>query len=134
MGEHEAAGFYLTFLGDAAVFSQEVITSGPKVARRAHWEPRVDILEEPGRIVVTAELAGVKGEEITLGLLAETNTLVIRGYRHEPYPEGRRVAHQLEIPYGEFEREVALPDVSLDRAGVSASCRHGFLVVSIPKA
>jgi HSP20 family molecular chaperone IbpA len=42
-------------------------------------------------------------------------------------------AHQLEIFYGEFQREVQLPPVSIDADGIRAQYRNGFLIVLIPK-
>lgn len=134
MSERKAAGFFLSFVGDGSAFGQDVLSIGPKIARKRHWEPRVDINEDEREVIVTVEIAGVHGDEISLSLQPDANTLTVRGSRQEPASEGRRIAHQLEIPFGEFEREVILPDIPLAMNEVSAACKNGFLVVLIPKA
>lgn len=121
--------------GDFGRTIEEAHRGVPRVARARFWEPRVDLLEEDGRFVIKAEIAGVRGEDITLVYLPERHALVIRGHREEPDLSGggRTAAHTLEVYYGEFQREVALPDVAIDAAAIRAQYRNGFLFVSVPK-
>lgn len=113
--------------------SEEVSHTRPMVATSRHWEPRADVLEEPHKLVVRVEISGVRGDEIQVVYVPERHVLVIRGVRWEEDPDERATFHQLEIPFGEFQREVKLPDVSIRAHEVRAQYRNGFLFVVIPK-
>jgi HSP20 family molecular chaperone IbpA len=60
----------------------------------------------------------------------DRQTLSISGTR--PGIAGPRAYHQIEIAYGDFFAEVALP-VAVDPEGVEASYSDGFLTVTLPK-
>lgn len=114
---------------------EEMVRVRPSVASGRCWEPRIDFLEEPDRLILKAELAGVRGEEVQVLYLRDRHSVLIRGRRAEDDMEASRTGwFQLEICYGPFEREVRLPSVPIDTDGIRASYRNGFLVVSIPKA
>jgi HSP20 family protein len=71
------------------------------------WEPPVDIVAGPHHMRVVVALPGVvlDGLEVTV----EESALVVRGER--PFAQGRLADEILclEIPYGRFERRIALP-------------------------
>lgn len=115
--------------------SEEMFRSGPTLASSSGWEPRVDVLEEREAIVVRAEIAGVRGRDIQIVGNAVRNTLVIRGVRNEDTaPSCSKTGfYQLEICYGEFLREVKLPEIPLDMEGIEARYNNGILLVRIPK-
>jgi HSP20 family protein len=115
--------------------TDEAFRSRPSISGRRFWEPRVDVLEDDRCLIVKVELAGVRGEDIHLVYNGERHTLVVRGYRHEEEctQNDQTGCFQLEIFYGEFEREVHLPDIPLDPEGITARCRGGMLQVLIPK-
>jgi HSP20 family protein len=65
-------------------------------------------------------------------LSIESNRVTLRGERRVERP-GDASAHRLERPSGSFQRTVELPgDVDADKA--EATCRHGVLMLRIPKA
>lgn len=115
--------------------SEEMVRTRPGIAVGKGWEPRVDVLEDANRILVKAEIAGVKGDEISLVYLPERHSLLIRGKRFDESGGGanRFSAHQLEIFYGDFQREVRLPDVAVSVDEMKAQYRNGFLIVLLPK-
>lgn len=122
-------------VGDLQRLHEELLRSRPVVASGKAWEPRVDVLEDERRFIVKAELSGVRGEEIQLMFLPERHSLIIRGRRDDETPTERRLrVHQLEIPFGEFSREVQLPDVPVAHESMRAQYHNGFLLVTIPKA
>jgi HSP20 family protein len=120
---------------EMASLAEEMSTGRPRVAGGRCWEPRVDLFEEDARLLLRVELAGVRGEDIALHFVPERHALVVRGVRPDTLPleGGRRAAHQLEIMTGEFSREIALPDISIDAGAIRAQVRNGMLLVSIPK-
>ena len=120
---------------EMASLAEELNAGRPRVAGGMGWEPRVDLFEEEHRLLIRAELAGIRAEDVSLHYVPERHAILIRGIRPEAGPSdgGRRAAHLLEIPMGEFAREVALPAVSIDARAIRASFRHGMLLVAIPK-
>ena len=76
-------------------------SAGPQAAR---WEPPIDVFETEGEVVIIAALPGVLPE--TAHAEVEGQTLIITGAR--PLPSRRARIVRLEIPYGRFERRIAL--------------------------
>jgi len=115
--------------------ADEMNRTRPVVASGRAWEPRIDLIEEEHRFLIKVEIAGVRGEDIQLLYMPEQHAVLIRGCRdEEDLTDGSRTAiHQLEILYGDFQREIRLPDVSVDASNIRATYRSGFLLVMIPK-
>lgn len=74
-------------------------------------------------------------EDVQLNYVRGRNSIVLRGLRHEEdaVSIGRTGIFQLEIYYGEFEREVKLPSEHVDLDAIRAHYRNGFLFVIVPK-
>lgn len=73
----------------------------------AIWEPPADVFEDGDDIVIVVAMPGVAAERVEV--THEPGALVVRGVRPlSPSGSGHRV-RQLEIPYGAFERRIALP-------------------------
>ena len=94
------------------------------------WQPFVDICESQESVYILVELAGVKREDLNLTITPET--LTIRGERVAHDRGQQMVCHQLEIPYGTFERIIRLPP-GLNIGQISASSRDGLLEITILK-
>lgn len=98
--------------------------------RRAGFSPPIDVYysDDPPRVVVRAELAGIDPDE--LGLEIEGRELTISGLRRPEQAEGR-VYQQLEIEHGPFRRVISLgADVRGEEA--KAVYEDGFLCVELP--
>jgi len=94
------------------------------------WMPPVDIAEDKDRILLTAELPGVKENEISIQM--EGNLLTLRGERKfEEEKEGRNY-HRVERSYGQFVRSFTLPN-NVDRESIKANFRDGILEIELPK-
>lgn len=108
---------------------------GPMVARQRGWTPRVDLLEGESFLLLRVELAGVGRSDLTLSYSAERQTILIRGDRRaaDLANESRCVPHLLEIEYGEFSREIRLPDGPISLDGVKTVMKSGMLYIVIPK-
>src|SRR5205085_2407059 len=95
-------------------------------AHNKFWQPRVDVHETPEEIVVKAEISGVKPDRLSVVLSSDDRVLTISGERFEEDSErvGRIRCYQLEITFGQFERQIMLPaDVRVDRDAIKANCR-----------
>ena len=97
------------------------------------WEPAINAYRCAKCVRICVDLAGVERSQIDL--IVEPQRVLIRGARELPEPthaEGRAVRLlAMEIDYGPFEREVALPaEVEVDQA--CAEQRNGLLWISLP--
>ena len=115
--------------------AEEIGTTRTRIAHARAWEPRIDVFDDGEKIVIRAEIAGIRGEDIQLLYLPNNNRLLIRGHRPEQSTvcSGSPTYYQLEIFYGEFEREVQLPDVTVEPEGIRAQYRNGILHILIPR-
>jgi len=102
----------------------------PPAAHGVH--PPVNLYENADGFVLTAELPGMKLEDIELAV--QGNRLSIRGERKISYPDdGRTNLHRRERQVGQFRRALELP-VAIDSEKVEASYRNGVLLVRLPKS
>ena len=75
---------------------------------RARWEPPIDVYASGDEILVEVALPGVAPDRVEL--VCAPGELVVRGERRLPVRRGEAAIQRLEIPYGRFERRLALPD------------------------
>ena len=72
----------------------------------ARWEPPVDVFETAHEVTIIAALPGVSPDAVRAEI--EGTTLIITGARPLPMAGRRANIVRLEIPYGRFERRIAL--------------------------
>jgi HSP20 family protein len=102
---------------------------GPRT-RNADFAPAVDVHEDSERLVLQAELPGVKREDIDVSI--DANVLTLKGERKlEKEEQGRRY-HRVERSYGTFVRQFQLPS-NVDTAKIDAQLSDGILTVSLNK-
>lgn len=93
------------------------------------WVPPVDVAETQDRILVRAEVPGVRQEDIQVEF--ENGLLTIRGERKIEKHEGV-TWHRVERIYGNFSRSFTLPR-TVDPEKIAASYREGILEIEVPK-
>ena len=94
------------------------------------FRPAVDIHESETAFTVTAELPGVKSEDLHVDI--EKNTLTLRGERKLERDEERDGYRRVERVYGSFVRSFSLPD-TVDTEAIDAKLSDGLLHLTIPK-
>jgi len=100
-------------------------------AELAAWAPTVDITKCNGDLVVTAELPGLKKEEVKVEMTEDA--LIIEGERKREHKTDHEGFHRLERSYGKFYRLIPLPkEVKTD--AVKAELNEGILKITIPVA
>jgi HSP20 family protein len=99
----------------------------------AYDSPRlsVDVTEKNGAYLVTADLPGVKKEDIHVDIDGAQVTLTAEIKRGKETTEGERVLHAERV-YGKVTRSFALPQ-ELDEAKAEAKFRDGVLELTLPK-
>lgn len=90
--------------------------------------PRIDISEEKGKINVTAEIPGVKKEEIKITL--QDNILTIQGEKKKEEVNNETNFFRSERVFGSFKRSFTLP-VEVDSDSVNATFDNGTLVIEM---
>lgn len=101
-----------------------------QLAERA-WMPAVDIRETDDSLIMTAELPGMKKENVHITL--ENNVLTISGERKFEKDENKENYHRIERAYGEFTRSFSVPS-NIDASKVQAKFHDGLLEVKLNKS
>ena len=98
---------------------------------QAGWRPPVDLQETDNHYIVTAELPGVKQEDVHVAF--SNGVLTISGVRRERQRDRPcEEYHRVERGHGSFSRSFQLPSpVTPD--SIAADLRDGVLTVTCPK-
>jgi HSP20 family protein len=93
------------------------------------WTPAIEVKQKDGKLLVTAELPGLKKENVNVHI--DDNLLVVEGERKEEKEEKREGYYRSERSYGKFYRSIALPEgAESDKA--TAQFNNGILEISVP--
>jgi HSP20 family protein len=95
------------------------------------FTPPVQITETEGEMLVTAELPGMKKEEVEIEL--ENNILTLRGEKKEEHEEKEKESWIYERIYGSFQRSFTLP-VPIEETKIFADFQDGILRIRLPKS
>lgn len=95
------------------------------------FSPALDVHQDKDSVLVTAELPGMKKEDITLSL--HDGQLTLAGERRHEKATDEKSRLRGERFFGKFERTITLP-VQVDGTRVAASYENGVLTVTLPKA
>jgi HSP20 family molecular chaperone IbpA len=103
----------------------------PSASQRplASWTPPADVFEDEREIVIVVAMPGVAPKPIEV--LNDGGVLVVRGVRPVPFAGSGYAVRQLEIPYGSFERRIALPAGRLELG--TPEIAHGCVVLRLRK-
>ncbi len=98
--------------------------------RNMVYLPALDIYEDEDKIVIEADIPGVKKEDIKISV--EDNILTIKAEKKkEEKAEEKDVVYE-EIAYGLYAREIDLPH-TVDTEKIEAEYKDGVLKISLPK-
>jgi len=92
------------------------------------WEPPVDLVESETTVIVQVALPGVPADSLTLGF--DPGGVTVSAVRAFPASRAARI-HRIEIPYGRFQRRIALPMNILEP--VAQELVNGCLVLTFNK-
>jgi HSP20 family protein len=92
---------------------------------------KVDVTEKNGAYLVSADLPGVRKEDIQVAIDGAQVTLSAEVKREKEVAEGERVLH-VERTFGKVSRSFSLPQ-ELDEAKAEAKFRDGVLELTLPK-
>ena len=92
---------------------------------------KVDVAEKNGAYTVTAELPGVKKDDIQVTIDGAAVTLTAEVKREKEVTQDERVLHA-ERTFGKVTRSFTLPQ-EVDEAKAEAKFRDGVLELTLPK-
>ena len=96
-----------------------------------HFKPDVDIVENDDAYVITAELPGLKPEDVHLTVT--DGILNIKGEKKQEVEEKKENFYRMERSYGTFARVIPLPADTIVEDKIAATFKDGILTVTIPK-
>lgn len=96
----------------------------------AGWAPPIDVHETADEYVITAELPGLRRDDIQIQV--SDGTLQLSGVRRKGGVTCEQY-HRVERGHGEFSRTFQLPS-PVDTDHVTADLRDGVLTIICPKA
>ena len=94
------------------------------------WAPPIDVVESEDKVIVNAELPGMKAEDVELSV--DDGLLTLKGERNFAEEVKEENLHRIERSYGYFERRIALPK-TIDAENITASYNDGVLRIELPK-
>lgn len=96
------------------------------------WLPAMEITEKGDELMLTAELPGMKREDVEI--FVENNVLTLRGEKKEEVKEDDkdRKVHLYERMYGTFTRTFTLPR-EVETEKIRAEFTDGVLMLHLPK-
>lgn len=96
---------------------------------QATWVPQVETFRRGDKLVVRADLPGLRKEDVKVEI--ENDVLTISGERREEQEEDRDGYYRSERSYGQFYRAIPLPEGGSDEQ-CEASFKDGVLEVTLP--
>jgi HSP20 family protein len=93
------------------------------------WSPKIDVFERDNRLVIRADLPGMKKEDVSVEV--SDGFLALSGERKQEKEDKHDNFYRVEREYGRFYRAIPLPDgVKLE--DIKATFSDGVLEVGAP--
>lgn len=96
----------------------------------SEFNPKIEVRETIKSFIVTAEIPGMKEEDITLRL--RDNHLIIEGEKKNESKTEEKGYYRSEIQYGSFRRSIPF-ESDVDDKNIEASYKNGVLNVTLFK-
>ena len=93
--------------------------------------PAMNVWTNEENAILTAELPGVRIEDIDISV--ERDTVTLRGRRHPDELDDGATYHRRERRFGAFQRAFRLP-FRVDPDSVQAELKNGILSILLPRA
>lgn len=96
---------------------------------RTLWAPRIEMCERSGKLLIEADLPGVRKEDLNVRI--EQDAVVIEGERRQQFEREEQGFYHTERSYGSFHRVIPLPE-GVDTEQAKATFRDGVLDIELP--
>ena len=123
--------------GSPGIGLSPLLTSGPGLGfrgdaspiARAGWAPQIETLRRGDKLVIRADLPGLRKEDVRVEV--DDGILTITGQRSEEDVEERDDFYRSERSYGQFYRALPLPE-GVNGDACEATFKDGVLEVTVP--
>ena len=92
------------------------------------WAPHIEVSERDGKLLVQADLPGLKREDINVQI--EQDAIILQGHRHQEQSGNESGYYRSERSYGSFYRTIPLPE-GTNAESASATFRDGVLRIEL---
>lgn len=106
---------------------QGALTSGGQ-QEPALWSPHLEMFERDGKLIVTADLPGVRKEDVKVQV--DQDAITLQGQRRQDQTSQEQGYYRSERSYGSFYRMIPLPE-GVDPSTASATFRDGVLEIAL---
>jgi len=107
---------------------QGAMTGGGDQRSASLWSPHLEMFERDGKLVVTADLPGVKKEDVKIEV--DQDAITLQGQRRQELTTRDRGYYRSERSYGSFYRTIPLPE-GADPSTATATFRDGVLEIAL---
>lgn len=110
-------------------FSRSPYPRARPAAPSTEWMPAVEVAQTDDKLVISAELPGVKKDDVRVEV--KNDRITIEGERHPQQEGAAQQLHRSERTYGYFYRVIALPE-GAEPQSTSATMHDGVLEITVP--
>lgn len=93
------------------------------------WYPQVEVRERDGKLVVCADLPGMRKEDVHVEI--RDNALILQGERNQESEQDQEGYYRSERSYGRFQRVIPLPE-GVNPEQAQANFKDGVLEIALP--
>jgi len=111
-------------------FGRAILTTKPWGNGKTFFAPDVDVQDEKDRVIVKADIPGIKKED--LAITVKDDLLTLKGERKEAQEKKEKDYFYSERFEGSFVRTIGLPS-AVKAADVKAAYKDGVLEITLPK-
>jgi HSP20 family protein len=98
-------------------------------ALQSLWAPHIEVRERDGKLVIQADLPGVRKEDVSVQI--EPDAVILQGERKQETTVDKQGYYHTERSYGSFHRVIALPE-GVDTEQAKATFKDGVLQIELP--
>lgn len=119
--------FAMEPMGD--IFMDRVWPEWPQVKTEEEWVPSMNLAEKEGKYLLTAELPGMKKEDINV--MIDGRVLTVSGKKETHKEEEGADYYMRETSSGSFSRSMRLP-TEVEEEKIEAKFEDGVLSLTLP--
>lgn len=93
------------------------------------WAPHIEVRERDGKLVIQADLPGVRKEDVNVQI--DQDAVTLQGERKQETTVDERGYYHTERSYGSFQRVIPLPE-GVDTEQAKATFKDGVLQIELP--